>query len=83
MRRISLCEGWLFRRLPGETPESVRPDALPEDGLSVFLNDDGIVYKLYEKTGKPKMLAGKEGGDAWAGDVSPTEYVEGLDNDLA
>ena len=32
MRRISLCEGWLFRRLPGETPESVRPDALPEDG---------------------------------------------------
>ena len=45
-------------------------DALPKDGLSVFLNDDGIVYKLYEKTGKPKMLAGKEGADAWASDVS-------------
>ena len=45
-------------------------DALPQDGLGVFLNDDGIVYKLYEKTGKPKMLAGKEGADAWAGDVS-------------
>ena len=39
-------------------------DALPEDGLSVFLNDDGIVARLYEKTGKPKMLAGKEGADA-------------------
>ena len=45
-------------------------DALPQDGLSVFLNDNGIVYKLYEKTGKPKMLAGKEGADAWASDVS-------------
>ena len=45
-------------------------DALPEDGLSVFLNDDGIVTRLYEKTGKPKMLAGKEGADAWASDVS-------------
>ena len=45
-------------------------DALPQDGLGVFLNDDGIVYKLYEKTGKPKMLAGKEGADAWASDVS-------------
>ena len=45
-------------------------DALPADGLGVFLNDDGIVYRLYEKTGKPKMLAGKEGADAWATDVS-------------
>ena len=45
-------------------------DALPQDGLSVFLNDDGIVSRLYEKTGKPKMLAGKEGADAWASDVS-------------
>ena len=44
-------------------------DALPDDGLSVFLNDDGIVYRLYEKTQKPKMLAGKEGADAWASDV--------------
>ena len=45
-------------------------DALPQDGLGVFLNDDGIVCKLYEKTGKPKMLAGKEGADAWASDIS-------------
>ncbi|MBR3106124.1 MAG: UDP-N-acetylmuramoyl-tripeptide--D-alanyl-D-alanine ligase [Clostridia bacterium] len=45
-------------------------DALPGDGLSVFLNDDGIVTRLYEKTSKPKMLAGKEGADAWASDVS-------------
>ncbi len=45
-------------------------DALPKDGMAVFLNDDGIVYKLYEKTGKPKMLAGREGADAWATDVS-------------
>ena len=45
-------------------------DALPEGGLSVFLNDDGIVTRLYEKTSKPKMLAGKEGADAWASDVS-------------
>ncbi len=45
-------------------------DALPQDGLAVFLNDDGIVTKLYEKTQKPKMLAGKEGADAWASGVS-------------
>ena len=45
-------------------------DALPQDGLAVFLNDDGIVNKLYEKTQKPKMLAGKEGADAWASGVS-------------
>lgn len=45
-------------------------DALPQDGLAVFLNDDGIVTKLYEKTRKPKMLAGREGADAWASDVS-------------
>ena len=44
-------------------------DALPEGGLSVFLNDGGIVARLYEKTRKPKMLAGKEGADAWATDV--------------
>lgn len=45
-------------------------DALPPDGLGVFLHDGAIVTKLYEKTGKPKMLAGKEGADAWASDVS-------------
>ena len=45
-------------------------DALPEDGLGVFLNDDAIVTKLYEKTQKPKMLVGREDSDAWASDVS-------------
>ena len=45
-------------------------DALPNDGLGVFLHDDAIVTKLYEKTQKPKMLAGREGADAWASDVS-------------
>ncbi|NLD84166.1 MAG: UDP-N-acetylmuramoyl-tripeptide--D-alanyl-D-alanine ligase [Clostridiales bacterium] len=41
-------------------------DALPEDGLAVFLDDDGIVRKLYDKTPKPKLLAAREGADAWA-----------------
>lgn len=45
-------------------------DALPQDGLSVFLHDDAIVTRLYEKTQKPKLLAGKEGTDAWASDVT-------------
>ncbi|MBR3743224.1 MAG: UDP-N-acetylmuramoyl-tripeptide--D-alanyl-D-alanine ligase [Clostridia bacterium] len=45
-------------------------DALPNDGLSVFLHDDAIVTKLYEKTQKPKMLVGKERADAWATDVT-------------
>ena len=44
-------------------------DALPDDGLAVFMNDDGIVKKLYDKTEKPKRLAAKEGADAWAEDV--------------
>ena len=45
-------------------------DALPGDGLGVFLHDDAIVTKLYEKTEKPKLLVGKENADAWATDVS-------------
>jgi len=45
-------------------------DALPQDGLGVFLHDGGIVTKLYEKTQKPKMLVGREGSEAWATDVS-------------
>lgn len=45
-------------------------DALPQDGLGVFLHDDGIVTRLYQKTEKPKMLAGKENADAWATDVA-------------
>ena len=44
-------------------------DALPGDGLGVFLHDDAIVTKLYDQTRKPKMLVGREGADAWASDV--------------
>lgn len=45
-------------------------DALPRDGMAVFLHDDAIVSELYEKTSKPKMLVGREGSDAWAEDIS-------------
>ena len=45
-------------------------DALPDDGLGVFLHDGAIVTKLYEKTQKPKLLVGRENADAWATDVS-------------
>lgn len=44
-------------------------DALPQDGLAVFMNDEGIVKKLYDKTQKPKLLAARDGADAWAEDV--------------
>ncbi len=44
-------------------------DALPKDGYAVFLHDEGIVTRLYEKTEKPKCLVGKEGGEVWAEDV--------------
>ena len=44
-------------------------DALPQDGLAVFLNDNDIVKKLYDKTEKPKLLAASANGDAWAEDV--------------
>ncbi len=44
-------------------------DALPEDGFGVFLHDDAIVTRLYEKTKKPKCLVGKAGSEAWAEDV--------------
>jgi len=43
--------------------------ALPEDGLSVFLDDGDIVNGLYRRTRKARLLAGKEGADAWATDV--------------
>ena len=45
-------------------------DALPADGYAVFLNDGGIVKKLYDKTNKPKSLAASEQGDAWAENVT-------------
>ncbi|MBQ6951499.1 MAG: UDP-N-acetylmuramoyl-tripeptide--D-alanyl-D-alanine ligase [Clostridia bacterium] len=44
-------------------------EALPEDSYAVFLNDDGIVTRLYEKTEKPKCLVGREGSEVWAEDV--------------
>ena len=44
-------------------------DALPQDGLAVFMNDGDIVERLYEKTDKPKLLAAREGADAWAENV--------------
>ena len=53
-------------------------EALPDDGLAVFLHDDGIVTRLYEKTNKPKMLIGKEGGDAWATDVQVSPAGSGF-----
>ncbi len=45
-------------------------EALPEDGLSVFLDDGDIVTGLYQRTKKARLLAGKEGADAWATDVA-------------
>ncbi|MBQ8082524.1 MAG: UDP-N-acetylmuramoyl-tripeptide--D-alanyl-D-alanine ligase [Clostridia bacterium] len=45
-------------------------DALPNDGMAFFANDDGIVTALYEATDKPKQLIGKAGSDAWAEDVA-------------
>ncbi len=44
-------------------------DALPQDGYAVFLNDDAVVTRLYEKTEKPKCLVGKVGSEVWAEDV--------------
>ena len=32
MKRISLCEGWRFRKLPDRTMEQCAPDSLPTDG---------------------------------------------------
>ncbi len=44
-------------------------EALPADGTAYFQNDGGIVTGLYEKTEKPKRLAGVPGSSAWAEDV--------------
>ena len=44
-------------------------EALPDDGYAVFVNDDDIVTRLYEKTEKPKCLVGREGTEVWAEDV--------------
>lgn len=45
-------------------------DALPKDGFAVFLHDDAIVTRLYEKTDKPKALAGRAQSEAWAEQVT-------------
>lgn len=47
-------------------------DALPPDGVGVFWEDGAILSRLYAKTEKPKLLAGKAGADAWAEDVRVT-----------
>ena len=47
-------------------------DCLPDDGLAVFLHDDGRVTKLYEKTTKPKILVGKHGSDVYAENIKVT-----------
>lgn len=44
-------------------------EALPDGGYAVFVNDNDIVTRLYEKTGKEKCLVGKEGARVWAEDV--------------
>ena len=44
-------------------------DALPEDGMAVFQDDQAIVTDFYERTHKPKMLVGVQDSDAWAEDI--------------
>jgi len=44
--------------------------ALPEDGFALFNDDGGPVRAWYEKTAKPKALAGSPGSAAWAEDLS-------------
>ena len=44
--------------------------SLPDDGLAVFSDDGAIVAELYERTGKQKLLANREGADAWASDIT-------------
>lgn len=49
-------------------------DAIPTDGSCFFADDDGIVLRLWEKTKKPKTLAGMNAGrdDVWAENLSMT-----------
>ncbi len=44
-------------------------DALPENGMAVFQDDQAIVTDFYERTHKPKMLVGVKDSDAWAEDI--------------
>ncbi len=44
--------------------------SLPDDGVAVFGDDGGIVTECYERAlSCTKLLAGREGGDAWASDI--------------
>ena len=49
-------------------------DALPPDGHGFFADDDDLCLQLYEKTGKPKSLAGlhPERDDVWAEGIRTT-----------
>ncbi len=44
-------------------------ESIGENGLCVFLNDDGIVTQMYQNTNKNKLLVGAIQSDAWAEDV--------------
>ena len=46
-------------------------EAIPEDGLCFFADDNGICRELYMKTKKHKILSGmdKEADDLWAEDI--------------
>lgn len=44
--------------------------ALPQDGLAVFFNDQGVVRELWAQTDKPKLLVGQPQDDLWAEDVA-------------
>ena len=56
-------------------------DALPEDGLAVFADDDDIVRGLYEKTTREKMISGldPETCDVWAENISVSEAGSSFD----
>ena len=49
-------------------------DAIPADGICFFADDGGICRTLYERTGKPKKLAGTdaEKDDVWAEEIRST-----------
>ena len=49
-------------------------DAIPTEGHCFFADDGGICRDLYEKTGKPKSIAGLDSGrdDVWAEDIAVT-----------
>ena len=56
-------------------------DALPEDGLAVFADDDDIVRGLYEKTTREKLISGldPETCDVWAENISVSEAGSSFD----